>query len=325
MQVELTEDPTAFRALDWSHVVAADPSGTFFHTPAYLKLWWEEFGTGSLVLVRGSDGNQIVAACAFEVVEGSLRFLGGFDVTDYMGPVSLPGLEEEAATSILAAVTAQVGWRGADLRGLPLDSCWYAAMAKAAASLDLRVQRAEDGIAPRLSLPASNEEYLGGLTPKLRHEIRRKRRRLIEVAGAYTVTVASAPTMTWELDRFLELHRASPGPKGKFMRAGMEIFFRRLAEAFLPQQDFQMAFLEAGGEQVAGAIGFAYKDTFSLYNSAFDRSRRSVSPGMVLMAELIERSIRLGYRTFDLLKGDLEYKYRFGAEPRAIGRLLVRR
>src|SRR5712691_11787656 len=77
MQVELTEEPTSFRTLDWSHVVAADPSGPFFHTPAYLKLWWEEFGTGSLVLARGSDGNQIVAACAFEVVGGSLRFLGG--------------------------------------------------------------------------------------------------------------------------------------------------------------------------------------------------------------------------------------------------------
>ena len=58
MQVELTEDPTAFRALDWSHVVAADPSGTFFHTPAYLKLWWEEFGTGRLLLAFGCGGNR---------------------------------------------------------------------------------------------------------------------------------------------------------------------------------------------------------------------------------------------------------------------------
>ena len=159
MRAELTDDPGAFLTRDWTPLVMADTWGTFFHTPAYLKLWWEEFGTGSLVLARGSDGNQIVAACAFEVVEGSLRFLGGFDVTDYMGPVSLPGLEEEAARSILAAVTAEVAWRGADLRGMPLDSCWYAAMAKAAASLGLSIQRADDGIAPRLSLPASNEDY----------------------------------------------------------------------------------------------------------------------------------------------------------------------
>ena len=32
-----------FTRRDWSSLVTADPSGTFFHTPQYLKLYWEEF------------------------------------------------------------------------------------------------------------------------------------------------------------------------------------------------------------------------------------------------------------------------------------------
>jgi len=40
---------------------------------------------------------------------------------------------------------------------------------------------------------------------------------------------------------------------------------------------------------------------------------------------MIRRSIEDRLATFDLLKGDLEYKKRFGAEPAAVSRLEVAR
>ena len=68
MRVELTEDPTDLRRRDWTDLVSADPTGTFFHTPAYLKLWWEEFGAGSLLLAFAREEERTVAACGFELV-----------------------------------------------------------------------------------------------------------------------------------------------------------------------------------------------------------------------------------------------------------------
>ena len=44
---------------------------------------------------------------------------------------------------------------------------------------------------------------------------------------------AGTQDLTALLDRFVELHHMSEGPKGVFMVPGMEIFFRRLGEAFL--------------------------------------------------------------------------------------------
>jgi CelD/BcsL family acetyltransferase involved in cellulose biosynthesis len=46
---------------------------------------------------------------------------------------------------------------------------------------------------------------------------------------------------------------------------------------------------------------------------------------MVLVAEDIRQAIEEGCRRFDLLKGDYAYKYRFGARPRAIRRLVAAR
>jgi CelD/BcsL family acetyltransferase involved in cellulose biosynthesis len=324
VRVELTGDASAFHAKGWGDLVVADPEGTLFHTPAYLKLWWEEFGTGTLLLAFVVDAEgKLVAACPFEVVDGDLRFMGGFDVTDYMGPVSLPGLEEVAANELMKALEFQVRWERADLRGLPIDGRWLATLEAAASARGLGVERGTDGVAPMIELPPVFETYLAELPAKLRHEIRRKERRLVEEAGPYRVTLSTTETLEEDLDRFIELHKASPGPKGKFMHAGMEIFFRRLTESFLATDHLHLALLDVGGKQAAGAIAFAFGNTFSLYNSAFDREFSRLSPGMVLVADLIRRSIELGRRRFDMLKGDLEYKYRFGAEPREIGRLVL--
>ena len=80
-----------------------------------------------------------------------------------------------------------------------------------------------------------------------------------------------------------------------------------------------------GGELAAGTIGYAFDGTFSLYNSAFDRAWGNLAPGMVLVAEDIRLAIEGDAAIFDLLKGDYAYKYRFGATPRRVRRLVVTR
>jgi len=287
-------------------------------------VWWEEFGAGSLALAFAEEDGQTVGACAFESVNGRLLFLGGSDVTDYMGPVARPGLERGVAEGLITALL-DLPWTEADLAGLPKGSAWLPALEEAAGSRGIAVERGSDGVAPLIELPGSFDRYLAALPAKLRHEMRRKERRLAEEAGNYRLTLSTPETVGEDLDRFMELHRSSPGPKGTFMHAGMETFFRRLAEALLPAHQFDLAFIEVDGQKAAGAIGFAYGDTFSLYNSAFDREFARWSPGMVLVTNLIRRAAEAGRRRFDMLKGDLDYKYRFGAAPRRIRRLVLRR
>jgi CelD/BcsL family acetyltransferase involved in cellulose biosynthesis len=330
VHIAFSEDPRDFQRRDWSALVDADPAGTFFHTPEYLKLYWEEFGETPehllLAFAEADDGKQ-TGAVAFERIGESLRFLGGTEVTDYLGPVALPEAQEAMATELWAGLLLRDDWSGADLRGLPDDRPWLGLLRDAATAHGLRVEETEDqnGVAPFLPLAPTWDDYLEGLPAKLRHEIKRKARKLEAETGPFRIVTATEDTLIPFLDRFVELHRMSEGPKGVFMQPGMEIFFRRLGEAFGPRGIFRLTFIEVAGVKAAGTIGFCFGGTFSLYNSAFDRELQQLGPGMVLVGEDIRLAIEDGCDAFDLLKGDYAYKYRFGAHPRSIRRLIVSR
>lgn len=328
MRIVFSEDGQDFHRRGWRELVQADPAGSFFHTPAFLKLYWEEFGETPehllLAFAEEDDGSQ-VGAVAFERIGETLRFLGGTEITDYMGPVGLPERQDAMAKELWTALLARDDWAEADLRGLLEDRPWFGLLRDSANAQGLVVREDEDGVAPFLPLPGSWDEYLAGLSSKYRHEIKRKARKLTEEAGAFRIVTADEGTLIPLLDRFVELHRTSEGPKGVFMVPGMEIFFRRLGEAFCADGVFRLTFIEVGGQLAAGTIGFVWGGTSYLYNSAFDRSWGTLAPGMVLVGEDIRLAIEEGCSGFDLLKGDYGYKYRFGSSPRAVKRLVVKR
>ena len=118
----------------------------------------------------------------------------------------------------------------------------------------------------------------------------------------------------------------SEGPKGVFMVPGMEIFFRRLGEAFCAQVIFRLTFIEVARrdrrrhDRLRASAGRSSSTT-----PRSTGSWQQLAPGMVLVAEDIRLAIEDGCEVFDLLKGDYAYKYRFGARTRSVRRLVVSR
>ena len=330
MRIVFSEDPRDFTRRDWTDLVRADPAGTFFHQPRYLKLYWEEFGETPehllLAFAEEDDGTQ-VGAVAFERIGDTLRFLGGTEVTDYMGPVARPEHRSPMTVALWQALLEREEWRSADLRGLAEDRGWVGSLRDGAERAGLAVMEDADqnGVAPFLALAPTWDGYLQELPSKLRHEIKRKAKKLEAETGPFRVMTADVDTLGPMLDRFVELHRTSEGPKGVFMVPGMEIFFRRLGEAFCADGVFRLSMIEVAGELAAGTIGFSFDGTTYLYNSAFDRKWGVLAPGMVLVAEDIRLAIEAGCEGFDLLKGDYRYKYRFGSVPRRVRRLVISR
>ena len=251
-------------------------------------------GAGDLSILPSESG-----AAAFVSEDASLRFAGPSWITDYHAPLG------HLDTDLDDYLGNQSG------STFSFDSLPWEAVPPLSASLDRVGARFEVEVHAAtgvLGLPATGEEWLQSLGKKDRHEVRRKRRRYEEAMGGIEITASGVSA----LGRFGDLHRTAPGAKGSFMTPEMEAFFGSL----LRDADAIIHELVGQGRTVAAAFGFETADAYYYYNSAFDADARSLSPGIVLISELIEQQIQRGAVVFDFLKGAESYKYRLGARPR---------
>lgn len=307
---------------------AADPTATPFHTPDYaLAAWSTELGIDrSFRQVRFTEGDTLVGLANLTIEpDGTLRFLGNASVTDYLGPLSLPDHREQVARALVSTVVDLDGWERAELLGMAADAGWIEPIVDAFAASDLQPTVARLDVCPRIDLKGGLEAYFERLPSKMRHEFKRKERRLERETGGYTLRLSTADTLTDDLERFYAMHRASDGPKGHFLYDEMAVLFTRMAEAFEKRDWLRLSWLEVDGEPWAGVLTFAAKGVWNVYNSVFDHTKREFGPGMVLMGESIRMAAAEGAVVFDLLRGDEPYKYRFGAVDVKVMQVIVSR
>jgi CelD/BcsL family acetyltransferase involved in cellulose biosynthesis len=86
-----------------------------------------------------------------------------------------------------------------------------------------------------------------------------------------------------------------------------------------------LAFLEVNGEKAAAYLNFDYGNRLWVYNSAIDPRFNALSPGWVLLGHLLKWAIEHKRQAFDFLRGDEDYKFRFGAVAGKIYRLQASR
>jgi CelD/BcsL family acetyltransferase involved in cellulose biosynthesis len=237
-----------------------------------------------------------------EIVDGVVVGVGHRDLVDYRSPRGDDGVE---------VLTALVGSRPVRLDSLPAEVATPLASALREAGREVVVE--EQDIAAVLSLPESFDAWLASIGKKERHETRRKRRRYEEMVGP--ARIARFEDSERYLEEFISLHRTSSGEKGSFMTDAMAAYFTDLMA--LPGWGIDALLTP---EQGIAAAGFSFHgdDGYYLYNSAFDRGYWEASPGVVLIASLIEFAIEEEQMVFDFLKGDETYKFRLGAEPRPL-------
>jgi CelD/BcsL family acetyltransferase involved in cellulose biosynthesis len=87
----------------------------------------------------------------------------------------------------------------------------------------------------------------------------------------------------------------------------------------------QLSFFTVDGKKAAAYLCLDYQDRIWVYNSGFDPQFREYSPGWVLLAYLIQHAIETGKHTFDFMRGDEEYKYRFGAQAEYVLKVQISR
>jgi CelD/BcsL family acetyltransferase involved in cellulose biosynthesis len=327
---------------EWDALASRDPDATLFQRARWLGRWEAVLSAHRQMRTRTFRRDGQLVGLIVETREllhlpsgpGELiRLAGGDEVTDYLGPIAAPEDRADVADAYVATLAADRGWDEVVLGGLAADTGWHGLIADAAGRHGISVIEADvEAVCPQVDLTGGLDGYLERLPSRLRHELVRKARKLARDAGPFAVhTYAPADTVAG-VDDFLRQVRAGEDEKATFFhRLEMQHWFRALAEEFGPDGTLRVHRLDIG--QLPAAMTVSLVDpadadtrTWGLYNSSFDPTLAALAPGMVLIWELLERAADESCATFDLLRGDEPYKYRFGAVDREVRTLtLVRR
>jgi CelD/BcsL family acetyltransferase involved in cellulose biosynthesis len=304
----------------WDALHAQSRLRSPFLTWTWQREWVAVFGEGRrLELRRAVDGGgRLVALLPLvEIAPERWLLVGGADVSDYLDLIVLRDREEEAWAGLLGARAASpASW---ELHAVPGASPTVTAMPALAAAVGLTVDAPCEARCPVLALPESWDALLASLSGKHRHELTRKLRRFDREAPEGRVTWESTPEgIDNRLDDFLALHRRSGVGKAKFMDARMERFFRRAIAALAAHGGARLAFLELADEPIAAFVTLEWDGTIGLYNSGFQPERAALSPGLVLLSQVIRDAIERGRHRFDFLRGEERYKFEFGPTPEPV-------
>ena len=292
--------------------------------PPWLKAWGCTFAPGivpSLYAVR--QGDDLIGIAPLLVKGKKVRLLGSPDVCDYLDFIVAPG-RERAFFGVLIDQLRQEGIALLDLKPVRPESAVMSDLVGLARDLKCEVTCDQEDLAFELELPATWDDFLGGLTGKKRHEIRRKLRRLDEAAEIEFRVIEDVREVRREMEVFLALFGSNRRDKAAFMTSQRASFFRSLAEGMAEARIIKLFFLDLDAVPAAAVMCFDYRSNMYLYNNGYDHRFRSLSVGLMSKVLSIREAIRRGRKKFDLLKGAEVYKRHLGGKPVPLYRCQVR-
>jgi CelD/BcsL family acetyltransferase involved in cellulose biosynthesis len=323
---------------EWNALLKNSASDVPFLRHEYMTTWWQTLGGGEwseaelhLVTGRLADGSLAGIAPLFfsqnREGEPALLLLGCIEISDYLDLI-VPA--EQLSPFVEALFTHLDGpqapaWSLLDWYNFIDGSPTLAVLQAAAARRGWAYTQEPLQHCPYIPLPGDWETYLASIDKKQRHEIRRKMRRAeSEFEPTRWYIVQDEACVESGIEDFMNL-MAQDAEKKRFLTEAMRRQFRASALVAFRSGWLQLSFLEIGGEKAAGYLNFDYNNRLWIYNSALNFALREYSPGWVLLGYLLQWANENQRERFDFMRGDEDYKYRFGAVDRRVERVTIRR
>lgn len=322
---------------EWNALLQESVSNVPFLQFDYLKTWWKHLGGGEwqqpvqLFIITARENGSLAGIAPLFLSEregrNSLLFLGSIEISDFLDLIvrreDEPAFIDGLFAFIQSHLVPRYDIQCLDLYNLVEESPTLDLMQAAAASIGWSASQERLQRSPLIRLPGDWEAYLAGIDKKQRHEIRRKMRRAAE--SEFNVSwhvVENARQLKAASEDFLTL-MSQEKDKQQFLTPEMRVQMKAMMQTAFDAGNLQLAFLTVNGSNAAAYFNFDYANRIWVYNSGLDYAYMDYSPGWVLLGHLLKWANENGREVFDFMRGDEEYKYRFGGVDRFIARMKI--
>jgi CelD/BcsL family acetyltransferase involved in cellulose biosynthesis len=157
------------------------------------------------------------------------------------------------------------------------------------------------------------------LPASLRADLRRRRRRAEEL-GSVRLEFVGEEDLAPALETLVGLHALrwhARGERGALDAGNVIAFHQEVADRFARRQWLRLCRLSIGERAAAVTYGFSVKRRAYFYIGGFDPAYARLGVGGLILHEIIRRAAAEGGQEFDFLRGEEDYKLRWGGQARA--------
>ena len=328
---QIVRTPDELMALkgEWTALLDAAGIASPFLTWEWMALWWDHYCRSDrdrrLAVVVRRDGGRLTAMLPGYVHRrpgvSTFALLGTeFESTDYLQAIEDPGLPATALPEMLRVLMRQE--RGIDVLHLTniLDHhATLRTLERMATEMGSPYDIEPFRVCPYIAVAGDWEAYLGGLSAKMRKNVRRETRRLLE-AGAEVDWVRERGEVRQAVSELFTLHeqRFAAKETETGFRKSREPFHAAVSEAFFDRDILRLFRVRVGGRTVAALYCFEYQRELFYFQSGIDPAWEAQSVGTVLVGQAIKYAFERGLTRFDFMRGGEEYKFRWTSTTRDI-------
>jgi tetratricopeptide (TPR) repeat protein len=358
MKVQLFENLAELELLkdNWERLCTLDTAANFFLSWTWIYgclRFQHETGLPWIVLAakQADDDLDYVAFLPLTLFTKDDAELGvytqlslsGVADSHYSGFVCVPEQAVDAAIAFSQYLQREEVWSVFELQHLQSSSLKLQVLSDSFSKdafkiVDLhnRVYRNEldavdNSICPYINLPESWEDYLQSLGPSTRKNLRKKLKQFsqrAEFGDDYKITYSDSHSIDADLHALLNLwQRNWLSRKGQQQCAQIAQSWAFLLRHCFEEGCLFLPILWYQGRAVGAIAHFIDRPNRSLlsYASARDDSFAEVPPGLILHAEAIRYAIDHGFKAYDFLMGNEDYKYSFNVQERHVTTLHIHR
>jgi CelD/BcsL family acetyltransferase involved in cellulose biosynthesis len=293
----------AWEAL-WRRIPGACP----FSAPAWLRPWWNVFGTGRPVVASMHGPAGPVGLLPLYRLEDKLLPMG-VGISDYFDVLLAPEAPIDAASALLNAALQVSDAPRCDLPELSPNAHLLHANTPTGWHDDWWIS------SPCPVLPMQPEPAI----PKGRRRDLRQARHRADRAGGWSVQCADSTCCGELLDALVALHGKCWQARGQcgVLADPRVLAFHRAAVPLLLQAGLlRMRAIRLRGRIAAVAYAMSAADRIFLYLTGYDPDTKFESPGILLLGHMLEVAAGEGKREAHFLRGDEPYKYAWGGVTR---------
>ena len=336
-KISIIRDVHEFEKLrdSWSELVEnSETTKSVFQTFGWNFQWWNTYGSNkSLLIILIFDRNKLIGIMPlfrerFKLVKflciNYIRFIG-HSSSDYHDFI----IRKNRVPIVMKLFDiffrySKIKYSSIELDEIPSTSPTIGYLQRFNDSYSKNFKIETSSICPQLPIPDNFENYNISLSRKSRKNLRRELR---ELKSKFKINLlVSQSEASDDIEKFIKLSNKSWSDKltkGPFGSSYFRKFHWSLCQDKHFSKNIQFFKLYLDEELVSMLYTFNYKSSVFYYQIGYNPDFKKFSIGRMIIYLSIKHCIEAKINVFDFLRGQEEYKYRFGVSEKENKKVII--